>query len=160
MNRMLRIAESTQTPQKKLKLICELVEKVAAPYGSFFWDEEVLKFYYYDAASEHIQRLTNVRSHSVYEVKETPSAYTQPVVSALEKEYFDKRIIQSALTKINRLPFDLKQLFYFRYFNHYSVEKIKDVMTLSNKRYYQMLQAAMREMIEQWGLDLDTKQEC
>ncbi len=154
MNRMLAIYRSSKEPDEKLKEMCFLLRCIATNYGNFYWEKEVLKFYYYDKESVHIEKLMNQSSSGIIYVKERNNAYSDRIVDALEKEYVDKKIIQSSLYKINLLPFDLKQIFIFRFIFDYSVEKIKEYLCLSNKRYYQMIKTAKNQMIEHWGFDL------
>lgn len=155
MNRVLAIYQSDKTPEGKLNDMCMLIRLVAESYGNFYWDEEILKFYYYDKESIHMQKVMNRSSSGIVLVKEKNTGYFNPVVSALEKEYLDKKIIQSALYKINLLPSDLKRIFVLRLIFKDSVEKIKEKMKLSNKRYYQLLESAKSGMIEMWGFNLN-----
>ncbi len=154
MNRVLAIYQSPKEPQDKLQDMCLLIKIIAENYGNFYWDEEKLKFYYYDQESIHMQKIMNRSSSGIIIVQEKSAHYVDPVVSALEKEYLDKRIIQSALYKINLLPNDLKKIFVLRYLFKESVEKIKEKLRISNKRYYQLLNSAKEAMIEMWGFDL------
>lgn len=154
MNRVLAIYQSSKVPEEKLRDMCFLIKVIADSYGNFYLDDRVLKFYYYEKESCHMEKLLTRSSSGIVFVKEKNASYCDPVVSALEKEYLDKRIIQSALYKINLLPDELKEIFVLRYLLGSSVEKVKEKLGLSNKRYYQLLNAAKDEMIEKWGFNL------